>query len=107
MGGESASGKGPWLLLLPRSGNGGLIVGIARRAALAVTVATVLATIAIAEAATIAIAETKPAIVPLAIAIDLAHHRGWAFLVLVDPNGEVAQHILAQPFLALDLVERG
>src|SRR4029079_8489113 len=30
---------------------------------------------------------------------------GWTFLVLVHTYGDVAQHVLAEPFLALDLVE--
>ena len=61
--------------------------------------------IAIAETAAVAITKTESPIVALAVAIDLAHHRGWAFLVLVHADGDVAQHVLAEPFLTLDLVE--
>ena len=61
--------------------------------------------IPIAETAAVAITETESAIVTLTVAIDLAHHRGWTFLVLVHTHGDVAQHVLAEPFLALDLVE--
>ena len=78
-----------------------------RRGGTAVAVTAVLAAIPIpiAETAAVAITETESAIVTLTVAIDLAHHRGWTFLVLVHTHGDVAQHVLAEPFLALDLVE--
>src|SRR5262249_24209985 len=69
--------------------------------------ATVLTTVAIAEAAAITITKTETPIVALAVTVGLAHHRGGAVLVLVHPNREVAQHILADPLLPLDLVEGG
>ena len=89
---------------------------VARRTAVAIAVAiatdaaaTAVAIPVTAEAAATAaaIAEAAAAIVALAIAIDLAHHRGGAFLVLLDADREVAQHVLVEPFLPLDLVDRG
>src|SRR6266511_2949861 len=74
-----ALGESTWLSLLRRcAGNGFLVVALARRAAIA-----------------------------LAVAIGLAHHRGGAFLVLVHPHRKIAQHVLAQPLLPLDLIEGG
>src|SRR5205814_1628073 len=62
---------------------------------------------AIAEAvATIAEASTA-ALVALAVAVGLAHHRGRALFVLVDAHRQVAQHVFRQPLLALDLGQRG
>src|SRR5262249_51706942 len=107
--GGSALGNAPWRFLLPPGGDGLFVVAFARRpaVALAVAVAAVLATVAIAEAAAITIAKAETPIVALAVAVGLAHHRGGAFLVLVHPNRQVAQHILAEPLLSLDLVEGG
>src|SRR6476661_7220533 len=95
---ESALEKAPWLsLLASRAGRGVFVVAFPRRTAVALTlaIAAVLATVAIAEAAA------------LTIAVDLAHHRGGTFLVHVHANREVAQHVLAEPLLPLDLVEGG
>src|SRR5262249_20048239 len=62
----------------------------------------------VTEAATIAVAETAaPALIALAIPIDLAHHHRGAFLELLDPHREVAQHIFIEPLLPLDLVDHG
>src|SRR5262249_56077403 len=72
-----------------------------------VGVGTVLTTVAIAEAAAITITKTETPIVALAVTVGFAHHRGGAVLVFVHPNREVAQHILADPLLSLDLVEGG
>src|SRR5215510_913096 len=110
MAGGSALGKAPWPSLLRCPAGGGLFVeAFPRRTAVALTVAvaTVLTTVAIAEAAAITITKTEPPIVALAVTVGLAHHRGGAVLVLVHPNREVAQHILADPLLPLDLVEGG
>src|SRR5262249_57886877 len=65
------------------------------------------ATVAIAEAAAITITKAETPIVALAVTVGLAHHRGGAVLVLMHTNREVAQHILADPLLSLDLVEGG
>src|SRR6516164_7187791 len=110
MAGGSALGKAPWPPLLRCPAGGGLFVeAFPRRTAVALTVAvaTVLTTVAIAEAAAITITKTETPIVALAVTVGLAHHRGGAVLVLVHPNREVAQHILADPLLSLDLVEGG
>src|SRR5262252_3095430 len=110
MADESALEKAPWLSLLgSRAGKGLLIEAFPRWTAVALTlaVAAVLATVAIAEAAAVTIAKAETAIVALAVAVDLAHHRGGTFLVLVHANREVAQHVLAEPLLPLDLVEGG
>jgi putative ubiquitin-RnfH superfamily antitoxin RatB of RatAB toxin-antitoxin module len=99
--------KAPWLSLLRSRAGEGLLEAFARRTAVALAVATMLTTIAIAEAAAVTIAKAETAIVALAVAVDLAHHRGGTFLVLVHANREVAQHILAEPLLPLDLAEGG
>src|SRR5882757_206824 len=68
------------------------------------TVAAIAAAVAIAAEAAIAVAtETAAAIVAITVAIGLAHHRGGAFLVLIDANGEIADHVFADPLLPLDL----
>src|SRR5262249_57928108 len=104
--GGTGVGKAPWPTLLRGPAGGGLSVeAFPRRTAVALTVAvaTVLTTVAIAEAAAITITKTETPIVALAVTVGLAHHRGGAVLVLVHPNREVAQHILADPLLSLDL----
>src|SRR5689334_8812223 len=88
-----------FLLLLARSFS--FLAGTARSA-----LATEAAAIAIAatETATFALAaEAAAAIVTLAVAIGLAHHGGGAFLELLDANAQVAEHVFADPLLALDL----
>src|SRR6516162_5744304 len=110
MAGGSALGKAPWPSLLRCPAGGGLFVEAFPRqtaVALTVAVATVLTTVAIAEAAAITITKTETPIVALAVTVGLAHHRGGALFVLVHANREVAQHILAEPLLSLDLVEGG
>src|SRR5215510_10517090 len=102
MAGGSALGKAPWPSLLRCPAGGGFFLeAFPRRTAVALTVAvaTVLTTVAIAK--------TETPIVALAVTVGLAHHRGGAVLVLVHANREVAQHILADPLLSLDLVEGG
>src|SRR5258708_3205939 len=47
------------------------------------------------------------ALVAVAITVHFAHHRGGTLLVLVDAHRDIAQHVLAQAFLALDLGQRG
>ena len=42
----------------------------------------------------------------IAVAIGFAHHRRRSFLVRFDADGEIAQNIFVEAFLALDLVER-
>src|SRR5262249_4236826 len=66
-------------------------------------VATISAVTTVAEAAAVAVAEAA-AVVPVTIAINLAHHHRRPFLVLVDAHREIAQHVLVEPLLALDLV---
>src|SRR5262249_51596210 len=110
MADESALEKAPWTSLLgSRAGEGVLVVAFPRRTAVALTlaIATVLAAVTIAEAAAVTIPKAETAIIALAIAVDLTHHRGGTFLVLVHANREVAQHILAEPLLSLDLIEGG
>src|SRR3954464_1204953 len=46
-------------------------------------------------------------LVTLAVAVDLAHHRGGAFFVLVDTDGQIAQHVFGETLLALDFGECG
>src|SRR5258708_6887957 len=96
----------PWPSLLDLRDGGG-IFSVARRPAVAVSPVLATVAITIAEAGALAVAEAEAAVVALAVAVDLAHHCGRAFLMLVHANGDVAQHILVEPLLALDLVERG
>ena len=56
-------------------------------------------------ASTIAAVATIAALVAI-VAVGLAHHRRGAFLVRLDADGEVAQHVFVEALLALDLVER-
>src|SRR5262249_28017223 len=102
--------KAPWPApLRSRAGGGLLVVAFPRRTPVALTlaVAAVLAAVTIAEAAAVTIAETETPGIALTIAGDLSHHRGGTFLLLMHANREVARHILAEPVLALDLVEGG
>src|SRR5262249_22970713 len=95
----------PWRSFLRcHAGCGILVVTFASGATL--TVATVLTAVAITEAAAIAVAKSKAPLVALAVALDLAHHCRGAFLVLAHPDAEGTPHVLAQPLLPLDLVER-
>src|SRR5439155_6096950 len=86
------------------------VATLARRTtvALALAITTMLAAIpvAIPQGRTIPVAEAETAILALAIAVGLAHHGGRTFLVLVHSDGEIAQYILVEPLLPLDLVER-
>src|SRR5262249_50582081 len=110
MAGGSAFGEAPWSSLLHScAGEGRFVVAFPRRTAvaLAVAVATVLTTLAIAETAAVTITKAETPIVALAVAVNLTHHRGGAVLVLVHPNCDVAQHFLAEPLLSLDLLEGG
>src|SRR5690348_7650520 len=80
----------------------GFSVVVAARAALAT-----VAVAAIAAVATIAVAEAAAAVTALvAVAVRLAHHRRGAFLELFDADGEIAQHVLREALLALDLGQR-
>src|SRR6476659_2193250 len=54
-----------------------------------------------------AVEPVTAALIALAIAVGLAHHRGGAFLVLVDPDGEIAQHVFRETLLPLDFGECG
>src|SRR5262249_3388578 len=47
-----------------------------------------------------------PVTIAIAVAIDLAHHHRRPFFVLVDAHREIAQHVLVEPLLTLDLVHR-
>ena len=66
-----------------------------------------LAAIPIAEASAFPLAKPEAPVVPLPVAIGFAHHCGRAFLELVHANGEIAQYILVEALLSLDLVECG
>src|SRR4051812_18279777 len=72
------------------------------------TVGTITAVATItAEAAAIALAaEATAAVITLAVAIGLAHHRRRAFLELLDADADIADHVFADPLLALDLGDR-
>src|SRR6185312_7537434 len=52
-------------------------------------------------------AATAATVVAITVAIGLAHHRRGTFLVFVDTNAEVADHVFADPLLPLDLGDRG
>ena len=47
------------------------------------------------------------ALIAIAVAIGLAHHRRGAFLVRIDAHRYVAQHVFVQALLPLDLGQRG
>src|SRR6476659_9929200 len=90
----------PWCLLLQlRRGF------IAAFASGPIPVAAVLATFT--KTTAVAVAKTEAAFLAFAFAIRFAHHGRGSFLVLINPDGEIAQHVLAEPFLAFDLIERG
>ena len=74
---------------------------------LTVAFAPVVAAVAIAltKASALAITKSKSPLVAFAITIDLSHHCRRAVLMLVNADGKIAQYILAEPFLPLDLVE--
>src|ERR1700756_2567512 len=84
----------PWVLLLLARFSC-LIARTARTTIAAKTSALAVAT----EAAT-------ATVVTIAVAIGLAHHRGGAFLEVLDANAQIAEHVFADPFLALDLGNR-
>ena len=91
-------------LPLQRTPIAAIVVAVtARRPVAAITAETIAA--AVAEAAAAA-AEAAATLVALAVAIDLAHHRGGAFLEFVDADGEIAQHVFVDALLALDLGQR-
>src|SRR3954469_18506728 len=104
------------LFLLPiRRGGGGGFSVFTRTARTAVTaeaatftIATTETTLAVAtEATAFAIAtESAATVVTLAVTVGLAHHRGRAFLELLDADAEIADHVFADALLALDLGDR-
>src|SRR4030088_3701577 len=80
---------------------------VAAEAAAIAVATTETAAVAIAAEAAIAVApEAAATVVAITIAIGLAHHRRGTFLVLLDANGEIADHVFADPLLALDLGDR-
>src|SRR5262249_8514126 len=83
----------------------GLLAALARRPA--VTVAAMLAPLPIPHATPLPVAKAETPLVALAVAVDLAHHRGGAILERVHANGQVAHDVLAAPLLPPDLVEGG
>src|SRR5262249_40687412 len=83
----------------------GLLAALARRPA--VTVAAMLAPLPIPHATPLPVAKAETPLVALAVAVDLAHHRGGAILERVHANGQIAQDVLAEALLPLDLVEGG
>src|SRR5262249_60010082 len=95
-GGEGGAGGPPgfgscssFFLLVAGCGFAGAVIALFARGT-PLGVAPPLATVAVESAfATIAV-EAAAALVALAIAIGLAHHRGWLRLVLLDPDGQVA-----------------
>src|SRR4029079_18185874 len=60
--------------------------------------------VAFVTAVAFAAAAATAAIV--AVAVRFAHHRGGTILERVDADREVAEHVLMEAFLALDLVQR-
>jgi hypothetical protein len=97
----------PFRSLLRRAGR---FHGLVTRGA-SLTVAPAIAPIAVSTIAAIAaiatITVTKSPATFVAVAIGLAQHCRWTFFKFIDPYGQVAQHVLAQAFLALDLIDCG
>src|ERR1700684_3877421 len=72
---------------------------------------TVTAVAAVSEAVTpVAVAETiatvAPAVVAVAITLRPAHHGRRALFVLLNPDGEIAQHVFIETLQPLDLGDR-
>src|SRR5262249_27105362 len=88
----------PWAAIPPEPSAAAITIAIAAEAA-AITVA------AEPSALTVA-AEAAATVVTFTVAIGLAHHRRRAFLQLVDTNAEIANHVLADALLPLDLSDR-
>src|SRR5690349_4908800 len=87
-------------LLLGRSGFFAAFLAAASATITARATVTAITTI-------VAVKPITAAFVALAITVGLAHHCGGAFLVRVDADGEVAQHVFGNALLALDLGKRG
>src|SRR2546423_5195980 len=94
MGGGLAMLRIAWCLLLDRC-NFGVVPALAPRAPIA-PVEPVAAVEAIATP-----------LVAVAIPVDLTHQGRGPFLVLIDANGEIAQHVFGEALLPLDLGQRG
>src|SRR4029079_14586266 len=60
----------------------------------------------VTAAAFAAAASIAPRAAIVAVAVGFAHHRGGTILERVDADREVAEHVLMEAFLALDLVQR-
>src|ERR1700730_5286247 len=72
------------------------------------TVTTITTTVTIATEAAVAVAADPAAtVVAITIAIRLAHHGRRTFFVFFDANGQIANHVFADPLLALDLGDSG
>src|SRR3984893_8990342 len=72
------------------------------------TVTTITTTVTIATEAAVAVAaEPAATVVAITIAIRLAHHGRRTFFVFFDANGQIANHVFADPLLALDLGDSG
>src|SRR6202035_1787785 len=81
---------------------------VATEAAAIAVATTETAAVTIAAESAIAVAtESAAAVVAIAVAIGFAHHRRGTFLMLFDANGEIADHVFADPLLPLDLGDRG
>src|SRR5262249_48634247 len=97
-------------LLLVRRRCFGVFARTARAAvtaeATAITIAAETAAFAVATEAAFTAAKSATAVVPLAVAIGLAHHRRRAFFVFLDADAEIADHVFADALLALDLGDR-
>src|SRR5271166_426142 len=109
MAAGSAVAQMPSRSLLHGRRGRGFLHALARRAAVTIPVASVLTSIAITvtvtKASALAVTKSEPPLVALAITVRLAHHCGGAFFMLLHANREIAQHILAEPLLALDFIE--
>src|SRR5947209_11506377 len=84
-----------WCLLLGRR-SFGLFAALTPRAAITIAAIETIATVEPATAALVA----------FAIPVDFAHHRGGAFLVLVNAHRQMPQHVFGEALLPLDLGHR-
>src|SRR4029077_13792291 len=97
----------PWLFL-PRRRRFNFVGAFARTpVAVARTVTAIAAVSETVAAVSETIAAVASAVVAVAITLRPAHHRRRALFVLLDPDGEVAQHVFVEAFEPLDLVDRG
>src|SRR5580704_2973941 len=82
-------------------------IGVVARTA-RTTVTAVAATVTVAPETAFAVATeaATTTVIAIAVAIGLAHHGRRAFLVFLDANTEIADHVFADPLLPLDFGDR-